>query len=273
MSVLKNRDLAKKLMKPPPKDKGPNMPKIVVLKPNAVHQADLLFMPSDKGYRYLLVVVDCHSRKIDAEPLKNKQAETVKDAFTKIYNRKILELPQRIDVDDGSEFKGQVIKFFERNETDMRFANPQRHRQQAFVERYNQIISVKLFEIMIAKQLETGKINGQWIDNYRGIINEINKKAKPIDTKTQLPHATGQSANLLEIGTQVRRALDAPIETTGEKLHGKFRSVDIRHHPEIRTIKEIVLRPFNPPLYLLNDLTGKRDYEPVGYTRNQLQIV
>ena len=46
--------------------------------PNAVHQADLLFLPHDKvgrkTYKYALTVVDIASRYKEAEPLTDKSA-------------------------------------------------------------------------------------------------------------------------------------------------------------------------------------------------------
>ena len=48
------------------------------------HQADILFLPSDRGYKYLLVVVDISTRLIDAEQLKDKNASSVVKGFKKI---------------------------------------------------------------------------------------------------------------------------------------------------------------------------------------------
>lgn len=264
---------AKQLLKPPKKDKGVNMPHFNVVKEDAVHQADILFLPTDKGFKYLLVVVDVNSRHVEAEPLKNKDNESVLHAFQKIYNRKILKLPIRMEVDSGSEFKGTVEKWFKGKKILYRIAKTARHRQQGLVERYNQIISVDLFVDMIAKQLQTNEINGEWIKNYKNILKELNKKAhvrKPDDSS---PKCEGDSCNLLKIGTKVRVTLEQPKETTGQKLHGKFRSVDIRFDPKIRSIKEVLIKPGSPVLYLLDGNVGKRKVEPVGYTKNQLQVV
>ena len=49
-----------KLSKVPPKD--PDRPSEFIPKADVVHQADLLFLPNDDGYRYLLVVVDVATR-------------------------------------------------------------------------------------------------------------------------------------------------------------------------------------------------------------------
>ena len=65
--ALKNQKLYN-LYKTPKKDKGVNMPRIEVFEENAVHQADILFLPHDGAYKYALVVVDAASGKVDAEP-------------------------------------------------------------------------------------------------------------------------------------------------------------------------------------------------------------
>ena len=54
--------------------------------PNYTHQADLLSLPTAKyGYKYLLVVVDTHTRKFDAYPLKDASSTAVLNGFKKIY--------------------------------------------------------------------------------------------------------------------------------------------------------------------------------------------
>ena len=59
----------------------------------------------------------------------------------------------------------------------------------------------------------------------------------------------------------------------GKKLHGKFRTGDIRWDPEIRTIKKLILSPDQPPTYLLNGPHGRLGVSRCAYTRKQLQIV
>ena len=61
-----------------------------------IQQADLLHITEDRGYKYILVVVDDHSKKIDAEKLRDKNAVSVAKAFEKIYLRGILQLPKDI---------------------------------------------------------------------------------------------------------------------------------------------------------------------------------
>ena len=66
-------------------------PKFDVSTPNAVHQADLLFLPHDKlprgkkVYKYALTVVDVASRYKAAEALTSKESDEVSRGFAKIY--------------------------------------------------------------------------------------------------------------------------------------------------------------------------------------------
>ena len=76
----------KNLMKPPPKEKGKMMPKLRVYSPHTTHQADVLYLPDDKGFKYALVVVDVNTRKADAEPMKKHSADEVVKAIQKFIN-------------------------------------------------------------------------------------------------------------------------------------------------------------------------------------------
>ena len=78
---------------------------------------------------------------------------------------------------------------------------------------------------------------------------------------------------LLFEGTRVRVRLDEPISVLGKKLHGKFRTGDIKWDPEIRIIKKLILSPDQLPTYLLNGPHGKLGVSRCAYTRKQLQIV
>lgn len=71
----------------------------------------------------------------------------------------------------------------------------------------------------------------------------------------------------------MRTILEAPREVSGKKLHGKFRKTDIKWNPTVREIKEILLKPGFPPMYLLDGHEGDIKVDPVAYTRNQLQVI
>ena len=135
-------DMLHNLYIKPTRDKGSNMPRYPDFQDNYYHQADLLFLPNDDGYKYALVVVDVGSRLIDARALKSKQSKEILKAFKSIYGGKILKpVTNVIGFDSGAEFKGEVAKYVEDVlDVHVKIAKPDRHRQQSIVERKNKVM-------------------------------------------------------------------------------------------------------------------------------------
>lgn len=267
-------DLVKELYKKPKREHRDTAPRFGQYKPGVMQQADLLFLPSDDGFKYLLVVVDVGSRLTDAEPLKNKLSAGVLKAFKAIYARKTLLIPKNIQVDSGSEFKADVAKWFHEKGIGFRIAKPYRHRQQAFVERRNQMIGKMLFQRMTAQELMTRETSREWVDDLPDVLSIINKKAKKFMKKLK-PFkneyiVSNDSKILLPEGSKVRVALDAPVDVvSGKRLHGKFRDTDIRWDIKPRIIKQVIIQPNQPPLYLVDDGKGDTDHRQ-AYTKHQL---
>ena len=249
--------------------------------PNQVHQADLLFLPDDDGYKYALVVVDDATRITDAEPIKAKTAADVLEGLKTIYQRSILKLPKKIEVDPGTEFKGVVAKWFEDQHILVRVGKTGRHRMQALVERRNQIIGTAIHKRQAAEELLTGEPAKEWIDDLPKIIKAMNKKTKGQKLEklaNKLPdeptcEPKSDARHLLTQGDKVRVILERPEAVQGEKLHGKFRSSDIRWSEKPRTIRLVLLKPKQPPMYLLDGPSGPHKVELVAYTKAQLQLI
>jgi hypothetical protein len=104
------------------------------------------------------------------------------------------------------------------------------------------------------------------VEDLPDLIKEMNKRCKPVpDSKTMKQRYDGKP--LLKEGTKVRVALEHPVNAlTGEQLHGAFRASDPRWTTATFTVKELYLKPGQPPMYKLE---GK----PHMYTRNRLQPV
>lgn len=63
----------------------------------------------NKGYKFILLVIDSLSKFIYCEPLKNKTAICVRDAFAKIFKRSKV-YPRHIQTDLGKEFYNSKLK-------------------------------------------------------------------------------------------------------------------------------------------------------------------
>lgn len=242
---------------------------------NNTHQADLLFLPTDKGYKYLLVCVDNSTRLCDAEPLKNKVPEDIVKAFKSIYKRKILKVPKNIELDKGTEFKGETSTYFKKLGVNVHYAETNRHRQQALVEGKNHFIGKAIFMLQNHEELTTGKQSTTWLKFLPDIIKGINEhvsetRVNDVSTKplSDFPVSTNYNEKLLSVGTPVRILLDHPIEVFNKKrLGGAFRAGDIRWSLQLYKIKDVLLRPGFPPLYT----TTNNDH--VQHTKQQLQVV
>ncbi|MDR3665972.1 MAG: hypothetical protein P4L35_03905, partial [Ignavibacteriaceae bacterium] len=93
-------------------------------------------------------------------------------------------------------------------------------------------------------------------------------------TLNAVPLCSGNACNLLSMGDKVRVELDNPINPVDNKrLHGRFRSTDLRWDPKIRIIRRVILTPNKPPLYLLDGTKTRYLIEPVAYSKAQLQPV
>ena len=73
------------LMQQPQREKRSEMPHPEAYVKNSVHQAELLDLPEDRGYKYCLCVTDVGTRICDAVPLKSKTAEAVLKGLKDIY--------------------------------------------------------------------------------------------------------------------------------------------------------------------------------------------
>ena len=224
--------------------------------------------PKTEGYRYALVCVDIHSRKCDAEPVKDKTSDSIIKGYKNIYKRGIVKIPKVMHVDSGTEFKGDVAKYLEKLGVKVRIAEVQRHRQQAMVERKNQIIGSIIAQLQGHKELDTNDVNTEWVSLLPSIIKEINANLpKPLVTQpSNFPYSDKTNQDLLAKGSLVRIQLDYPKRLYDEKkLGGKFRDSDAKWTKEKYPIKEVLLKPSEPPMYLTT-------HDPAFHTRQQLQF-
>ena len=210
------------LMKQPLKEGRDDIPKFQNFVKNNCHQADILFLPSDRGYKYLLVVVDISTRLLDAEQIKDKNASSVVKAFKKIYNRDILVIPTNIDCDAGTEFHGETKKYFEDLNVNIRYADPNRHRQQGIVESANQRIGKIIFMMQSHQELQTKKQCKVWVKFIRKIITDLNEDSinkNKTQTKeiSSVPIITENNKNILNVNDKVRVKLDHPIDVYNKK--------------------------------------------------------
>ena len=121
---------------------------------------------NNKNYRYVLVVIDNFSKFGWTIPLKNKNAQTIKDSFENILlgsKRK----PNSIESDRGKEFYINIFQDF-LNKNDIKFYSRNSSYGAVFAERFNRTIRDLLKRIVC----EQGDSN--WIDILATITKQYN---------------------------------------------------------------------------------------------------
>ncbi|GBC31241.2 chromobox protein homolog 5-like [Rhizophagus irregularis DAOM 181602=DAOM 197198] len=221
------------LYKKPLKEKSTERPKVIVWKPNATHQADLAEMPVDPKGFHYFLVV------VEVAG-KRVDAEPLKD---KTANRVL----------------NGFVKIYRRNRI-----KPPTHRLE----------TDSGSEFTNDQELKTGVTSVEWSEDFHNIVSKVNElwQRNPPDIPTGSPKVS-KKTDLLSEGARVRVKLDEPISVLGNKLHGKFRTGDIRWNPNIRVIKKMILSPEQPPTYLLNGPHGRLGVSRCAYTRKELQVV
>lgn len=272
-------NLIDELIKPPKRNKGKNIRTFDQSTPGFTFQGDLLYIPQHGKYKYILTVVDVGPPRItDAEPLSSKEGQEILKAFQRIFKRGILDIPKKIDFDNGTEFNLSE-KWFKDKGVMVKRAKPDRHSQMAIVESRNKIIGTELHKRMLGQELLTGVTSREWVQDLPKVIEKMNEKERKKKIKRlpkyQVPQCEGDTCNILEEGTKVRVALDHPIDPISKKkLHGKFRAADIKWAIEPRTVKTILLAPGQPPMYFLDDPKDPNKIDKsASYTKNQLMPI
>ena len=117
------------------------------------------------------------------------------------------------------------------------------------------------------KEFQTGKNSRLWLHLYKPIVKELNEKSKPPKIPDTSPSCEGKTCDLLEKGLKVLAIEDKPHDIEGKKLPGRFQTTNMKYSPKIRVIKEVLVKPSSPPLYLLDGHKHKdKNLGTVGYT-------
>ena len=150
--------------------------------PNNLHQFDLLYMPADRlygnVYKYILTGVDVASRFKVARPLRTKQAKEVAEMISDIYKKGPLVWPEKLMLDDGNEFKGDVTKLLQKHGVKIdRAVTKYHHEHTAFVENLNKELQKFLFKPQDAQELnDREKVSKIWVKYLYKTVDKMNNR-------------------------------------------------------------------------------------------------
>ena len=123
---------------------------------------------NNRGYRYVLVIIDNFSKFGWTFPLKNKNAQTIKDSFENILTNSKRK-SNLIESDRGKDFYNNIFQDF-LNKNDIKLYSRNSSYGAVFAERFNRTIRDLLKKIVF----EQG--DAKWIDVLQTITKQYNNK-------------------------------------------------------------------------------------------------
>ena len=149
-------------------------------------QGDLADMQSlsrqNDGMRYILTVIDVFSKFAWAQPVRSKDAGTIRDAFRDVMRAAAPRKPPRLQTDKGKEFFNKEFDALVRRHGIQHFAT-ESDQKAAVVERFNRTLKTRLWTYMS----DRGGV--RWVDVLQDIVTAYNQsyhrsiKMKPADVQ------------------------------------------------------------------------------------------
>ena len=187
-------------------------------------QCDIIHMPIDHGYKYLLTCIELKSKTADVEPLKSKSGTELRTAFIKVWNRNIINPNlKQLYTDKGKEFENSILKlFFALHGILIKYSKTNRHSQQGMIERFNYTIKKVLWSKMSIEEERTKKQNKEWVKYIREFIRKYNELNAKITKEKPIKHWFGdpivkKGEKILAEGTQVYVMKDFPSDPSNRE--------------------------------------------------------
>lgn len=137
---------------------------------NYLWQIDLLVLPkygkSNRNFKYILMCIDCFTKKGFATALKTKCAQEVLQGFIQILEQARAK-PIFIQYDLGKEFVNKRFESF-LNDNNIKFFSVHSDKKACIVERWNRTIMLR-----ISKWFEYSRTHN-WIDHIQDFIDSYN---------------------------------------------------------------------------------------------------
>lgn len=153
-------------------------------------QADIkdlnAFKASNNNFRYFLLIIDCYSKRVFCEPLKDKKPETVLNAFQKVFKENSF-LPYFLLTDAGTEFFNRKMEAFCKENQIQQVALGSSPAKAAIAERAIKTITTRLARAMTYKNTHNWvQFLYKTVKNYNNTIhssigmkpNDVNKNTR-----------------------------------------------------------------------------------------------
>ena len=225
-------------------------------------QADLVemipYVTKNKGYKYLLTVIDIFSKYAWAVPIKTKTGKDVASAMKYIINNG--RIPRKLHVDRGKEFYNKEFKLLMKQH-DIELYSTFSNLKASICERFNRTLKNKMW-----KQFSL-RGTYKWFDILPDLIREYNEtkhrtiKMKPKDVTKM------NEKDLLQTVYEQHQIVEreqSPKFKIGEKVRiSKYKHMFEKGYTpnwttEVFTIKTVLKTIKYPDVYLIEKVLRRR---------------
>jgi len=144
--------------------KSKHLLKVKVFAKDDIWSADLVEMPKEGKFKYILTVIDLYTKYAWAIPVANKKGITISDAFEKIM-KKSGRTPTKMWVDQGKEFYNKDVK-----KLSFEIYSTNNDGKAVVIERFNRTLKQMMFKLF------TEKGNQKWLHLLPGVVKTYNNK-------------------------------------------------------------------------------------------------
>lgn len=219
---------------------------------NDLYQADLVemipFATVNKGYKYILTMINCFSKYAIAVPLKSKTAREVVSALKPILE---IHKMKHFQTDQGTEwFNSQIQSLLKIHNINHYYTHSAT--KASIVERFNRTLKGEMWKLF------TEQGNFKWLQLLPLIIKQYNTKVhrtigvRPIDVTKE-----NEKEILLRIARSRKKSVYKQKFKVGDKVRISLRFKQMtkgywpRWSNEVYTVWKV--QQTNPPTYILKD--------------------
>ena len=254
--IIWNDQLAEELHKPVRKNFTKR--RVMVSKIDEIWAADLVDMQKisrdNKGYKYLLTVIDVFSKYGWIQPLKNKTGLEVEGAFKNIFAEG--RVPEKLWVDKGKEFYNQHVKKL-LDKLNIEMYSTENEEKSSVVERWNRTMKNKMYKYFTANMTRT------YIDVLPEMVEKYNNtKHRSIG---MTPVEASLSKNLDTVYYNLYKNMPQKTEPkfkVGDKVRITKKKGVFSKGYETNWTKELFIitkvQDTNPPTYKIQDMNGEK---------------
>lgn len=233
--------------------------KTIVSGLDAQWQADLVnmqkFSKYNKGYKYILTVIDILSKYAWALPLKDKTGREVSRAFNAIF-RQDDRKPGKLQTDRGREFLNRSVKKLLKLHGIHHFVTNNEVKA-GVVERFNRTLKTKMWRYFTANNTFSYiDVLPQFLKSYNHSFHRT-IKAKPVDVN----HSNALSIWKTVYGENIKRKEEIPHFRKGDRVRiSKIKGVFTKGYEQNYTtevfVVDRVIGKAERPVFLLRDYDG-----------------